>query len=480
MSDIDEAEKVYKDPKKGYWGKTKMMHKYSKMLDKMKSMQRHKIRTNKVKRKLYRYEVAPKPFASVQIDLAFLPKLKSPKNNNVVGFIVVIDVFSRFLFVKTFTNRKNLHIPLDDVIKQMINKFNRVPLNMTGDNEFATTQMQALAGKYDFKWWFGDANEKYRTGICERVIRTIKNLIKRYLVENNTSKYVDVLPDLVYNYNNTVHRTINTTPTDAIKTGKVNDKRPRNRVEQLEVGDIVRVEKKRDAFTKGDVPYFSRELYEIIGREHNRYILKNIKTNTKINKLYAIHQLLKVDNPNIDDNKPQNIDNTDDDYDSSEYSDYDEEIKENERINRNVKVMKRNDIDVKNIIDEKERDEMDAKLYGRRSDKKKKPVSNPEPQLRRSSRVKKQPDRYKPEFIRKPQPKPDVKPDEDTDSSSSSSVDIKPSNEQIRKRKMILRRRRMMRNKIAMQRKNKPSKQVIKPPLRRSTRIRKQPVRYTP
>ena len=505
MSDteeINEAKQIYTDTKRGYWGKTKMLKKYSVMLDKMKSYQRHKIRTNRVKRKLYKYEIAPTPFNSVQIDLAFLPKLKSPKNNNVSGFIVVIDVFSRYLWVSTFTSRKELHEPLDLVIKQMINDFNKVPINMTGDNEFATTKLQALAGKYDFKWWFGDAHEKYRTGICERVIRTIKNLIKRYLIENNTSRYVDVLSELVYNNNNTIHRTINTKPAIAIKTGKIDDRRRKNKIEDLNIGDIVRVEKKRDAFTKGDVPYFSKELYEIIGRVRNRYILKNIKTNNKIDKLYAIHQLLKVDSDSISSdyeeeiNKKNNQNNSDN---NSDYisSDYEEEIKENERINRNEKVMKRNNIDVKNIIDEKERNEMQQKLYGRRSDKKKQlSKSKSPPTLRTSSRVSKPPDRYKPPDNRKvvqnkPKPKPktvETKPilsDTDSDissgtTSSSSLPDLKPSNNQVRRRKLIQRRRRMMRNKIKQMKSNNNNNNNNNnnAPLRRSTRIRKKPDRY--
>ena len=482
-SDLDEAKRIYTDTKTGYWGKTKMLKKYSVMLDKMRSMQRHKIRTNRVKRKLYKYEIAPTPFNSVQIDLAFLPKLKSPKNNNVSGFIVVIDVFSRYLWVKTFTNRKQLHEPLDLVIKQMINEFNKSPTNMTGDNEFATTKLQALAAKYDFKWWYGDAHEKYRTGICERVIRTIKNLIKRYLVENNTSRYVDVLPDLIYNYNNTVHRVIHSTPADAIKTGKIDDRRIRNDIKDLNIGDIVRVEKKRDAFTKGDVPYFSKELYEIIGRERNRYILKNIKTNNKINKLYAIHQLLKVDNvDNID-----NID-TEQNEDNVVESDYEEEVKENVRINRNEKVMKRNDIDIKNIIDEKERQEAHQKLYGRRDDIKqnKSNIKSPSPEpLRRSSRVSKPPDRYSPPPIPskpKPKPKPKIESSEsepeisESDDSDTENISLKPTQEQIRRRKMILRRRRMMRNKIKQMKSNDNNNT----PLRRSTRIRKAPDRYKP
>ena len=480
----DVAHEVYTDTKRGYWGKTKMLQKYSKVLDKMKSMQRHKIRSHRVKRKLYRFEEASKPFDSVQIDLAFLPRLKSSKNNNIKGFIVVIDVFTRYLFYRTFTSRKNLHEPLEAVIKQMKSEYNKTPLNMTGDNEFATTKMQVLAAKYDFKWWFGDAHEKYRTGICERVIRTIKNLIKRYLVENDTTKYVDVLPDLVYNYNHTIHRTINTTPSDAMTTGKVNDKRKANVIPQFEVGDKVRVEKRRNAFTKGDVPYFSDEIYEIIGRDRLRYIVKNVKTDKKKRKLYAVHQLLKVEG------------------DVKEGSNYETEVKENVRVARHQSVLKREGLNLDDIIDKKERrqakrdagmlssSDTDSDAYAFSSESSSE--SESEQVVRRSGRERRQPDRYKPADNRpalkasskqksiavKNKPKPIVvKPKPVAVKSKPVAVKPKPKPIVVKpkpKPKAVIAKQVARRSRLQKKLLGKPM------PLRRSTRVRRGPDRYKP
>ena len=273
--DEENAKNLYLDTKRGYWGQTKMLNKYKKVLNKLNSLQRHKEINARMKRKMYRREDARKPFMSVQVDLAFLPKLKNPSNRNVSGFMVVIDVFSRYLWVKPFTNRKNLHIPLQSVIQRMKSDFGRTPKNMTGDQEFATTKLQALAAQYDFKWWFGDAHEKFRTGIVERVIRTIKNLIKRYLTQNNTTKYIDVLEDLIQNYNNTEHRIIRTTPYKAISTGKRKLKPHNKMIKSIQNGEYVRYLMPRNAMTKGDVPYYSKQVYEVVGRDKYRYILKN-------------------------------------------------------------------------------------------------------------------------------------------------------------------------------------------------------------
>ena len=42
----------------------------------------------------------------------------------------------------------------------------------------------------------------------------MKNMCK-YFTANNTQKYIDVLPSMVEKYNNTYHRSIKLTPSDA-------------------------------------------------------------------------------------------------------------------------------------------------------------------------------------------------------------------------------------------------------------------------
>ena len=45
----------------------------------------------------------------------------------------------------------------------------------------------------------------------------MKEKMWKYFTDNNTYRYIDILPDLVKDYNNTVHTSIKMTPTEASK-----------------------------------------------------------------------------------------------------------------------------------------------------------------------------------------------------------------------------------------------------------------------
>ena len=351
MSDTEleeDALKHYQDPKKGYWGKTKMMAKYRKILKNMYALQRHREIKAKMIRKNMRPIKAPAPFYSVQCDLAFWDK-QARQNDGVIGLLVVIDVFSRYLWVKKIYNKGALHIGLKSVIDRMKSEFDQIPLHMTADNEFDTKELKKLAGKYDFRWYFSDPGEKYRTGVVERVIRTLRNLIKRYETTNNTLRYVDVLPSLVDNYNNTDHRTINKTPTDAIKTGKINDKRERQCIPEIKKNEKVRIQEiRRKTFDKGDVPYYSKDVFRVVGRDMNRYILKDEDGN-ELPKRYGRSQLYHIDKVIGQNNKDKRVG-------------YDEQKKRNKRRKKNKSGLKRIGLDLKNIIKEDDRREAEIGL----------------------------------------------------------------------------------------------------------------------
>jgi len=48
-------------------------------------------------------------------------------------------------------------------------------------------------------------------GQVERFNRTIKGMIMQYMAASNWGRYLDVLPKIVENYNNTYHTTIKST-----------------------------------------------------------------------------------------------------------------------------------------------------------------------------------------------------------------------------------------------------------------------------
>ena len=345
-----DAIKVYNNTKKGLWGKTKMMKKYRMMLNKVYALQRHREVNSKMQKKLYKREGAIRPFFSVQIDLADFPKLQNPYNRNIRYLMIVCDVFSRYLWVTPLKSKKNLHIPLENILKKMRQEHNKTPNNMTGDNEFDTRELKALANRYNFRWWYGDPHEKFRTGIVERVIRTLRGLIKRYLTQNDTTKYIDVLDELVENYNNTIHSHINTKPIIALRSGQSFPKPMKKDVPVLRAGDLVRIllERKR-AFDKGDKPYYSKDVYEVIKKDGNKYQVRNINTGQTSNKTYYIHQLLHI--KDVIKNNRKDGDNVG----------YDEGIEHKVKQKKNKRALK--GIDVNNIIDEDERKEAKRNLH---------------------------------------------------------------------------------------------------------------------
>lgn len=342
-----DAIKMYHDTKKGYWGKSKMMKKYKMMLNKVYALQRHREINSKMKKKLFKREGAHRPFYSVQIDLADLPKLQNPYNKNIRYLLVCIDVFSRYMWVKPLTKRKDLHIPLRQLFDEMKRDFKKTPVNMTADNEFRSRQLKALATKYKFRWWYGDREEKFRTGIVERSIRTLKNLIKRYLTQNDTTRYTNILQELVDNYNDTEHTHIRTKPRVAIKTGQSYPKPMKKEIPILRAGDKVRVlEKRKRNFTKGDVPYYSKDLYEILKKDGNKYVVRNMGTGITSKKTYYIHQLLHVKGV-IKAPKKDRVG-------------YDEGIEHKEIQARNKR---RIDVDIANIENEEERKQSARDLH---------------------------------------------------------------------------------------------------------------------
>ena len=124
------------------------------------------------------------------------------------------------------------------------------------------------------------------SSVCERWNRTIKTKMwKQFTVQGNT-QYLDMLPKLVKQYNNTKHSSIKMTPTEASKKnnegtvyfnlyGEMNQlsSKPKFRV-----GDNVRISKcKRNVFDKGYTPNWTEEVFMIDKIQHTKPITYKLK-----------------------------------------------------------------------------------------------------------------------------------------------------------------------------------------------------------
>ena len=118
---------------------------------------------------------------------------------------------------------------------------------------------------------------KNKASIAERFVKTIKGKMWKYMTENKTKKIIDVLDDLVDEYNNTEHSTIKMTPTEASKweneekvfntafmvDGTKKDIEKEISKIDLKVNDRVRITRKKKEGAKGYEANWSDEIFKI-------------------------------------------------------------------------------------------------------------------------------------------------------------------------------------------------------------------------
>ena len=105
--------------------------------------------------------------------------------------------------------------------------------------------------------------------IAERVIRTIRNLLKKPIFLAGNADWLSELPSIVKKYNNTIHSSIKMTPNQASK--KSNEKLVYSnlqgrRVKQqakFNLSQLVKTADVKRVFSKGDSTNYSYKLYTI-------------------------------------------------------------------------------------------------------------------------------------------------------------------------------------------------------------------------
>ncbi|KAL9959303.1 hypothetical protein ACROYT_G032616 [Oculina patagonica] len=122
--------------------------------------------------------------------------------------------------------------------------------------------------------------------VIERFNKTLKNkMYKQFTVQGNT-QYLDMLPKLIKEYNNTKHSSIKMSPTEASKKKNegivyfnlYGDMEQVSSKPKFKVGDKVRISKyKRIVFDKGYTPNWSEEIFKINKIQYTNPITYKLK-----------------------------------------------------------------------------------------------------------------------------------------------------------------------------------------------------------
>ena len=105
--------------------------------------------------------------------------------------------------------------------------------------------------------------------IAERVIRTVRNLLKKPVFEKGNADWLSELPSVIKQYNNTFHHSIKMTPIQASKKSNekivyrnLKDNREAHKP-KFKLGQLVRTADIKRVFSKGDSTNYSYKLYTI-------------------------------------------------------------------------------------------------------------------------------------------------------------------------------------------------------------------------
>ena len=184
-------------------------------------------------------------------------------NRGVKYLLAVIDIFSNYGWLVPLKDKSGKSVAT--AFKQIFKERKPTKIWVDKGKEFYNKDVKSLIELYSTE------NEE-KSSVVERWNRTMKEKMWKYFSANSTSVYIDVLDDLVEQYNNTRHSSITMTPVEASK--KTNEIQVwRNMYPEhveiktyharLSVGDKVRITKKKKTFEKGYTPWWTEEVFTI-------------------------------------------------------------------------------------------------------------------------------------------------------------------------------------------------------------------------
>ena len=176
--------------------------------------------------------------------------------------LCVIDIFSKYAWVVPLKDKKGVSIV--NAFQKILDDSKRKPNRIWVDkgSEFYNNSFKKCLQDNDIAMYLTHNADK--SVVAERFIRTIKNMIYKYMTSVSKNVYIDKLVDILDKYNNTKHMAIKMKPIDVkdntyINIGKeVNDNDPK-----FKGGYHVRISKYKNTFAKGYTTNWSEETFVI-------------------------------------------------------------------------------------------------------------------------------------------------------------------------------------------------------------------------
>jgi hypothetical protein len=206
-----------------------------------------------------------------QMDLVEVQHL-APQNDGTRYLLNCIDIFTRYAFVRPLKD-KSANTVLN-AFKTILVEAKTYPYMIVMDKgtEFSNKSFKDFCSNNNIKLINPQAS--VHAAFIERFNRTLQLLMYKYMTDNETERYIDVLPKLVFTYNNRFHRMIKTTPQKAennengehLKLSLI-QKEQLNKIKKkkptLSIGSYVRIAKQKGKFSRSYDEQTKQEIFKI-------------------------------------------------------------------------------------------------------------------------------------------------------------------------------------------------------------------------
>ena len=199
------------------------------------------------------------------IDLADMIDYKNSNNKGFRYIFVIIDTDSKYLWAIPLKNKNSKTIT--DEFSIVLSKSKRRPLILKSDrgSEWYNSIFQNFLKNENIHHYsrFTDKGPS----IAERVIRTIRNLLKKPVFEKGRADWLSELPSVIKQYNNNTHHSIKMTPIQASK--KSNERNVYSNLQhkrrklnpKYKLIQLVRTADIKKVFSKGDSTNYGYKIY---------------------------------------------------------------------------------------------------------------------------------------------------------------------------------------------------------------------------
>ena len=297
MEDRESAmKKIYYDPKTGFGSALELFRKVrdkgiklrevKTWLEKQKTQQIYKKPKNR-KAEMFKIE---SPRGSWQIDFTFAKNKRV--NNGYHAIFVAVEIGSRLAFCKATKNLQEDAVK--DCFRSLLKYANKHSVGLSyvitdAGSEFKSGTLRNWLEKHKIGHRILNPTFHYlANSIVERFNSTIKSKMMKYMSAYRTKKWIDHLPALVENYNNSVHAYHKETPFEVaqnpaiqlihrLKTIDFNQKLkadPKFILSKIQKGSIVRLRKKdKGVFAKASANYH-KKVGKVEGFEKNNTMVR--------------------------------------------------------------------------------------------------------------------------------------------------------------------------------------------------------------